>query len=259
VTETELVQELQDALRVAHAPENVRRVSLLRTGLADAYFSLDTPLGALYVAHNQRGLSAVLYSTSAEDFERQFHLELGRLAVPEEPAPRLKETLREWLRGDRRHKLGFDLRGLSPFQQAVLFKALEIPYGQIRPYGWIAREIGHPSAVRAVGTALAHNPIPLFIPCHRVVRSDGHLGQYSLIGPDAKRTVLQAEGIQIDALQALADQGVRYVGSDRTHIFCFPTCRYNKRLMLQHQVRFASEAQARASGYRPCKVCRPAA
>ena len=113
--------------------------------------------------------------------------------------------------------------------------------------------------MRAVGTALGHNPIPLFIPCHRVVRSDGRLGQYSLIGPEAKRRVLEAEGVQVNTLEALADEGIRYFGSDTTHIFCFPTCRYNKRLTKQHRVTFGSEAQARAAGYRPCKVCRPAA
>ena len=62
-------------------------------------------------------------------------------------------------------------------------KALEIPRGEVRPYGWIAAEIGRPKAVRAVGTALGHNPVPLIVPCHRVVRSDGMIGQYSLGGP----------------------------------------------------------------------------
>jgi O-6-methylguanine DNA methyltransferase len=176
-----------------------------------------------------------------------------------DPPAALVRTLREWLAGDRHHKLHFDLRQLTEFERAVLLKALDIPHGQVRPYGWIAREIGHPKAVRAVGTALAHNPIPLFIPCHRVVRSDGQLGHYSLIADDAKARVLAAEGVEVEPLLALAKSGVRYVGSDTTHIFCFPTCRYNKRLTAQHQVRFPSEAAARAKGYRPCKVCRPAA
>jgi len=92
-----------------------------------------------------------------------------------------------------------------------------------------------------------------------VVRSDGRLGQYSLIGPDAKRVVLEAEGVQLGQLEELAQTGVRYFGSDTTHIFCFPTCRYNKRLTERHRVSFGSEAQAGAAGYRPCKVCKPAA
>jgi len=258
MNDTELLRELA-GLRDVRAPRSVRVGALLGAGLADAYFPLDAPIGRVYVAHSGRGLATVAYAASPEDFERTYQSETGRLAVRQHPPGRLAQTLREWLRGDRRHKLLFDLRGLGEFQQAVLFKALEIPYGQIRPYSWIAREIGRPNAVRAVGTALAHNPVPLFIPCHRVVRSDGHLGQYSLIGPDAKRVVLEAEGVQLGQLEELAQTGIRYFGSDTTHIFCFPTCRYNKRLTERHRVSFGSEAQAGAAGYRPCKVCKPAA
>jgi O-6-methylguanine DNA methyltransferase len=257
VNETELVEGLA-GLRDVRAPRVLRGGVLRATGLADAYFPLDAPLGRVYVAHNQHGLSAVAHAISPEAFEAAFTAETARLAVRQDPPERLAQTLAEWLRGDRRHKLTFDLRGLGPFQQAVLFKALDIPYGQVRPYSWIAREIGHPNAVRAVGTALGHNPIPLFIPCHRVVRSDGSLGQYSLIGPEAKRLVLEAEGLRLADLEQLATNGVRYYGSDSTRIFCFPTCRYNKTLTERHRVSFASETQARNAGYRPCKVCRPA-
>ena len=77
--------------------------------------------------------------------------------------------------GRRRVRLQFDLRRLSPFERDVLRKTLEIPRGEARTYGWIAREIGRPGAVRAVGSALNKNPIPLLIPCHRVVRSDGQI------------------------------------------------------------------------------------
>ena len=257
MTDTDLIRDL-GALREVHAPVSLRAGALLRAGLADAYFPLDAPVGRVYVAHGPDGLLAVAHAASPDAFEQAYRAETGRLAVRQHPPERLAQTLQEWLRGDRRHKLRFDLRGLGEFQRAVLFKALEIPYGQIRPYSWIAREIGRPKAVRAVGTALGHNPVPLFIPCHRVVRSDGHLGQYSLIGPEAKRQVLASEGVQLDELEALAGSGVRYFGSDSTHVFCYPTCRYNKTLTAHHRVSFASETQARAAGYRPCKVCRPA-
>jgi methylated-DNA-[protein]-cysteine S-methyltransferase len=86
----------------------------------------------------------------------------------------------------------------------VLLKALEIPRGEIRTYGWIAAQIGHPLAVRAVGSALRKNPVPVLIPCHRVVRSDGHIGEYALGGSDAKRQILAAEGIGSDDIQRLA-------------------------------------------------------
>ena len=98
----------------------------------------------------------------------------------------------------------FDLRSVTEFERAVLLKALEIPRGEVRTYGWIAAEIGHPAAVRAVGSALRKNPVPVLIPCHRVVRSDGHIGEYALGGPTNKRTILAAEGLQSDEIHRLA-------------------------------------------------------
>jgi O-6-methylguanine DNA methyltransferase len=101
--------------------------------------------------------------------------------------------MRRHLAGNASAPLRFDLSAVSPFGRAVLTKALEIPRGEVRPYSWIAREIGRPLAVRAVGSALARNPIPLLIPCHRVVRNDGTAGQY-IFGTAAKRALLSAEG-----------------------------------------------------------------
>jgi O-6-methylguanine DNA methyltransferase len=150
----------------------------------------------------------------------------------------------------------FDLRGLSPFASDVLAAALRIPRGEIRPYGWVAREIGQPAAVRAVGTALGHNPVPLLIPCHRVVRSDGSIGEYAW-GSQVKHSALTAEGLDPGSLERAAHQGLRYLGSDTTHIVCLPTCHYARRIMPRHRVPFRSLEAAATAGYRPCKVCRP--
>jgi O-6-methylguanine DNA methyltransferase len=252
---------IYDLRSLAHtpAPQGLAPSVLAVVDLADRYFQIEAPLGSVYVAYNGRGLSAVLRAESGGAFEQAFHALTGRTATlaPEPPAS-LAVAVERHLRGEVRGQLRFDLRGLSEFERAVLLKALEIPRGQVRPYGWIAREIGRPKAVRAVGTALGHNPIPLFIPCHRVVRSDGHLGQYSLGGTAAKRVMLAAEGVSPDDLEALAQAGIRYFGSDTTGIFCFPTCRHARRVMDRHRMHFASEAEAVAAGYRPCKVCRPA-
>jgi methylphosphotriester-DNA--protein-cysteine methyltransferase len=76
-------------------------------------------------------------------------------------------------------------------------------------------------------------------------------------GPDAKRTILRAEGVDPDAVETLARAGVRYWGSDTTHIYCFPTCRHARRVSDAHRMRFHSAAEAAAAGYRACKVCRP--
>ncbi|HEY6147212.1 MAG TPA: methylated-DNA--[protein]-cysteine S-methyltransferase, partial [Thermoanaerobaculia bacterium] len=152
-----------------------------------------------------------------------------------------------------------DLRGLSRFERAVLIKALEIPRGQVRPYAWIAKEIGAPRAVRAAGSALAHNPIPILIPCHRVVRSDGKIGRYSLGGDRYKRTILQAEGAHPEAIERLAARGVRFLGNEEKLFFCYPTCGGIDMLLKHNRVQFHSEREALAAGYHPCKGCRPAA
>jgi methylated-DNA-[protein]-cysteine S-methyltransferase len=86
----------------------------------------------------------------------------------------------------------------------VLLKAREIPRGEVRTYGWVAAQIGRPLAVRAVGTALRKNPVPVFIPCHRVVRSNGQLGQYALGGTEQKAAILSAEGVDVDEMWRVA-------------------------------------------------------
>jgi len=90
--------------------------------------------------------------------------------------------------------VAIDLRGLSPFATAVLGQVAAIPRGQVRSYGAIATSVGSPRAVRAVGTAVGRNPIPLLVPCHRVVRSDGRIGEFAM-GVDAKRKLLAGEGL----------------------------------------------------------------
>jgi len=112
--------------------------------------------------------------------------------------------------------------------------------------------------VRAVGTALANNPIPYFIPCHRVVRTDGMIGNYGGGGPEAKRSILTLEGVQLKRLEKLAHSGLRYEGVRSTKIFCFPTCFHGRRVREGNFVFFHDESEARAAGYRPCKDCRPA-
>jgi O-6-methylguanine DNA methyltransferase len=171
--------------------------------------------------------------------------------------PRLASGIARRLAGDRRAHVPVDLRGRTEFEQAVLLKALEIPRGEVRPYGWIAAEIGRPGAVRAVGTALGHNPVPLVIPCHRVVRSDGHIGQYSLGGPGNKRALLAWEGLDPDELERMAQRRIRYVGSDTTGVVCLPTCHQARRITDRHRVPFGSLAAAKQAGYRPCRKCRP--
>jgi methylphosphotriester-DNA--protein-cysteine methyltransferase len=97
------------------------------------------------------------------------------------------------------------------------------------------------------------------VPCHRVVRADGHFGRYSL-GADAnKRLLLAAEGLAVEEYAALAARGVRYLGSDTTGIYCHPTCRHARRITATHRAEFRDERAAAQAGYRPCRDCRPMA
>ncbi len=242
------------------APATLLLRTLLATGLADAYATMDSPAGPVFVAWNTRGVSMIARAGNPGAFEEQFEREIGRRLERVQALPsRLGRAVARRLAGDRSVLIAVDLRGRSPFEEAVLRKALEIPSGEVRPYGWIAAEIGRPNAVRAVGTALGRNPIPLLIPCHRVVRSDGHIGEYSMGGPDVKRRVLTAEGLDLERMEGLARRGVRFVGSDTTRIFCMPTCRHARRIMPKHQVTFGSLAEIARANYRPCHVCRPVA
>jgi O-6-methylguanine DNA methyltransferase len=177
----QLLHDLR-ALGEVQAPPRILPRVLDALELGDAYTTLETDLGPLFVAFNRQGVSAVMRADSPAQFEEAFRVRFGR---PVRPATHTKPAR---LVSRRR----FDLRGLSEFERAVLLKALEIPRGEVRTYSWIAREIGHPAAVRAVGSALARNPVPVLIPCHRVVRSDGTYGQYRG-GPDAKHLLLTME------------------------------------------------------------------
>ena len=238
------------------APAGFADRVLAQVGMADTYSVFETVLGPVYVAWNRIGVSAAMRSKSPAEFEEWFRRDVGRQLVRVDPPADLAAKIEDQLEGRRR--MQFDLRGLTPFSQAVLRKTLEIPRGQVRPYRWIAREIGHPAAVRAVGTALANNRIPYFIPCHRVVRTDGAIGNYGGGGPEAKRNILTLEGVQLKRLQDLAHSGFRYEGVRTTKVFCFPTCYHGRTAKAQNIVLFHDETEARAAGYRPCKHCRPA-
>jgi len=241
-----------------HAPAHLLPTVRARIGLGDAYAALETPIGSVFVAYTKAGVAALMRSTSADAFEESYRRRFGRSVRREPTLPTgLARAVMQQLSGKGQPTLPVDLRRLSEFERAVLLKALEIPRGEVRPYGWVAREVGHPKAVRAVGSALKRNPVPLLIPCHRVVRSDGRIGAY-VFGEETKRAVLTTEGVDVEALEDLARSGVRYYGSDTTGVFCFPTCRHARRITTRHRVPFGSAAEAAAAGYRPCRVCRPA-
>jgi O-6-methylguanine DNA methyltransferase len=231
---------------------------LAEVGLADAWAAVDGPIGPLYIAWGRAGITRVERAGDPDGFETAYALRTGRPVVRAAALPpRMAGQVRRRLEGERTSGPDIDLAALTSFEQAVLRKTLEIPYGEVRPYSWVAREIERPRAVRAVGSALANNPVPFVIPCHRVVRADGHIGEYGAGGPEAKRAVLGAEGVDTADLERLAGRGVRLAGSDTTGIYCYPSCRNARRITAAHQVWFRSADEAAAAGFRPCRVCRP--
>ena len=194
--------DLQD-LRT-EAPARLARRVLRAVEEADDYVGIPGPRGPLFVAFNELGISCVdSAGRGPEAFEEYFVGRFGRALRPADPPP---PGLAHALETGDGKKLRYDLRGLTEFEVAVLGKALEIPRGEVRSYGWIAREIGRPKAVRAVGSALGHNPVPVVIPCHRVVRSDGMIGNYAL-GAPMKRELLDTEGVDVDGIEQLAASG----------------------------------------------------
>jgi len=245
------------------APAGLADAVMERVGLAgDEYVKVDGPISPLFVAYGQRGISLVERADRSEagDFEEAFRATFGRSVRRVERAPELVQRIidaRIWGRAGSQPKMRFELDQLPDFERQVLLKVLEIPRGEVRPYAWVAAELGRPLAVRAVGNAVARNPIPFVIPCHRVVRSDGRIGNYGAGGPTAKRAVLASEGVDVNTLETLPNRGVRFIGSDTTHIFCYPSCRNARRVTDAHRVPLRSSYEARGAGYRACKVCRP--
>jgi methylated-DNA-[protein]-cysteine S-methyltransferase len=167
-----------------------------RDGILDvAYRIVDSPVGALLLAATEQGLIRVAYAR--EDHDAVLAALGARVSPRILNAPgRLEVAARqlgEYFAGRRRaFDLPLDWRLSAGFRRTVLSHLPEIGYGHTASYAAVAQLAGNPAAVRAVGTACATNPLPVVVPCHRVVRSDGGIGGY-LGGTDAKRTLLTLE------------------------------------------------------------------
>jgi methylated-DNA-[protein]-cysteine S-methyltransferase len=173
------------------------RDAAVRAGLLDAgYDVVESPLGPLLVAATDRGLLRISFSGREPEAELE---EIARLAGPRVlRAPRSVETahreLDEYFAGRRRaFDLALDLRGLAPFSVTVLGELAKVPYGNTATYGELAVRSGRPRAARAVGMVMNRNPVPVVLPCHRIVGASGSLVGYGG-GLDRKIALLQLEG-----------------------------------------------------------------
>src|SRR5260221_9013644 len=167
------------------------RAAALRDGLVDVRYDLvDSPVGELLLAATERGLCRISYTVEGQDeaLARTFGVRVLRMPLDE-----VRRELDEYFEGRRQEfDLALDLR-VAGFQEAVLRELARVPYGQTDTYGHLAAKVGRPRAARAVGMVMNRNPIPIVLPCHRIVGANGSLTGYAG-GLDIKQALLDLEG-----------------------------------------------------------------
>jgi methylated-DNA-[protein]-cysteine S-methyltransferase len=167
------------------------RAAAVTEGLVDVRYDIaESPVGELFIASTARGLCRISYTVEGEDEEiaRIFGVRVLR-----SPLDEVRRELDEYFEG-RRHEfdLPIDLR-VAPFHEAVLHELAQVPYGRTATYGALAAKVGKPKAARAVGTVMNRNPIPIVLPCHRIIGANGSLTGYGG-GLHVKRALLELEG-----------------------------------------------------------------
>jgi len=170
------------------------RAAALAEGLVDVRYDVtESPVGELFLASTDRGLCRISYRLEGQDEElaRLFGVRVLRM-----PLDAVRRELDEYFEGQRREfELPLDLR-VAPFHEAVLHELARVPYGRTETYGALAAKVGRPKAARAVGTVMNRNPIPIVLPCHRIVGANGSLTGYGG-GLDVKRALLELEGAML--------------------------------------------------------------
>ena len=179
--------ELDQRFRARAADENLLDV---------AYDLVDSPVGALLVAATERGLCRIAFDTDPErDLDELARLHGARVLRSPGPLAQVQRELDEYFEGRRTaFDLQVDLGPAPAFQRLVLEELARVPYGETATYGGLAARIGKARAARAVGGALNRNPIPIVLPCHRVVGASGKLVGYAG-GLERKQALLTLEGV----------------------------------------------------------------
>jgi methylated-DNA-[protein]-cysteine S-methyltransferase len=241
----------------------------LETRLADlrsrllTYGIFPSPLGHILIARSELGISLVEY------LERGTSLQASRLS--HEPGVEIVEgggeleavyrELLEYLDGRRKRlQWPLDLRlARSDFHRTVLRATAAVPYGAVIPYAGIAQEVGKGSAVRAVAQALRWNPLPIVIPCHRVIGTSGALTGYAGGKVGLKQKLLSLEGIHTTKKAGVLGITPRemYILYPGEREYCLPTCPSFETHRPAPLTRFASREHAEAAGFAPCTTCRP--
>jgi methylated-DNA-[protein]-cysteine S-methyltransferase len=192
-----LIISVTEAERRSRLAADRFRAAASGSGLVDvAVGTIDSPVGELFVAVTPRGLASIAFD--GEDRDRlldRYARELSpRVLTAARATDDVRRELDEYFRGARRSfDLRLDRRLMSPFMKDVLGATARVPFGRLATYGQIAGRIGRPRAARAVGAALGANPIPIVVPCHRVIGAAGNLTGYGG-GLPRKELLLRLEG-----------------------------------------------------------------
>ncbi len=218
-----------------------------------------SPLGDLLVAVTQQGVALIHYLGGPGDLASTIERLRPRLdlVADRRTVQGIAEEIRRYLTGEAgalRRQVDLTLGG-SSFQQRVLRKLQEVPRGAVISYQALGAAAGVPRGARAVGNAMHNNPVPIYVPCHRVIASGGALGGYGG-GARRKLQLLRSEGFALgDAAVRLPETSVW--GHKRTKIYCAADCRAGARVDQSRILFFADAEGARRAGLRPCGICRP--
>jgi methylated-DNA-[protein]-cysteine S-methyltransferase len=219
----------------------------------DGFDRITTPAGDTWVAFSERGLRMIsTLPMTEEELREEYSSTFGRCLRRDSLPESMKQQVVAAIAGEPFEGASVDLTGLPTFEQKVLTAISAIPHGEVRTYTWVARAIGQPKAVRAVGNALAKNPIAPVVPCHRVVPASGGIGNYAL-GAARKRELLRREGVEVSELDDLARSGIRFLGN--AGVYCHPTCSRIRSARREWRIPFHSEAEAALRGFEPCDRC----
>ena len=174
---------------------------------AHRWFRVAGPVGEVFVAHDSGWVTGLALADGVGDdgdgFEAWMRQEVGAEAIPDsDPDPAFVELIRAAL-DEGRTDVPVDLESRTPFHREVLEHLLTIPKGEVRTYGQVAAAVGRPRAHRAVGSAVARNPVSLLVPCHRVVPAAGGVGNYGS-GPHRKEALLNREGARLSSSSTTA-------------------------------------------------------
>jgi O-6-methylguanine DNA methyltransferase len=224
----------------------------------------DSPLGPLLIARSEEGVSLIEYLDTVQGGVHSRLVRQAGLELVEDGAEieALYRDVLDYLAG-RRTRLDWplDLRlARSDFQREVLRATAAVPYGAVTSYRGIASEIGQERAVRAVAQALRHNPVPIAVPCHRIIGVRGDLTGYAGRRLGLKEQLLAVEGVPTDRAPAaprVSRRALYHYDPNDLHEYCLPTCGDIADRPIGRLTLFASRERAEAGGLVPCTSCRP--